>query len=91
MICYVMNEPRSRSLTVNQDEQGDEGDEESVVGGLVRMLPLPPREQLGVVAAAMAAAAPPAGAGRVRVQVVVIVVVIVVVVIVVIVVVHCKG
>ena len=81
--------PNRPQLTVNQDEQCDEGDEEPVVRRLVGVLPLLPREQLSSVVAAVVETnhAPPAGAGRVRVQVVVIVVV-VIVIIVVIVVVH---
>ena len=75
-------------LTVNQDEQGDESDEEPVVRRLVRMLPLLPRVQLTVVAAIETrhASLASAGAGRIRVQVVVIVVVIVIIVVVVVVV-----
>ena len=89
----LMNEERESNpnrpqLTVNQDEQCDEGDEEPVVRRLVRMLPLLPREKLSsvVVAVVKTRHAPPAGAGRVRVQVVVIVVVIVIIVVVIVVV-----
>ena len=79
---------RVTQLTVDQDEQCDEGDEEPVVRRLVGVLPLLPREQLSSVVAAVVETnhAPPAGAGRVRVQVVVIVVVIVIIVVVIIVV-----
>ena len=68
-----------RVLTVNEEKQCDEGDEEPVVRRLVRVLPLLPGEWPRLDA-------PPAGARRVRVQVVVIVVVIVIIVVVIVVV-----
>ena len=76
--------PNRPQLTVNQDEQCDESDEEPVVRRLVGVLPLLPREELSSVVETNHA--PPASAGRVRVQVVVIVVVIIIIVVVIVVV-----